>query len=226
MSYFGASSANIFGTRRDSQEEELSLPLYNANNNRSSGFLAPSGANPPTSRSSSPRPPEIRIARPSSPVQQFINAAPPVPGFLRRGWRVSWQTALLVVLGLYTFYTLVRSPVYRTADPVVASYEGGQPRKDITHLVMVAGHAIWMGGNTLGEDEKEWTLLPYQHGLAKTFKQHIQKGVDIAKESETSLLVFSGGETRNFAGPSSEAQSYWVEASNTHHHLLWHHFRY
>ncbi|KAF3934938.1 hypothetical protein ABW19_dt0207800 [Dactylella cylindrospora] len=204
MSMFSSSGGGgLFSTRKD--DEEVSLPLYNTNENRSSGFLAASNA--PTSRSPSPRPLEIRIPRPSTPIGQF---QPPIPQFIRRGWRFSWQNVLLVVLGLYTLVSLFRGPNYREVEPTPAEYDGGTPRKDITHLVMVAGHAIWMGGNTLGESEKEWTLLSYQSGLTKTFKQHIEKGVKIAEESEDSLLVFSGGETRKFAGPSSEAQSYWI----------------
>lgn len=54
------------------------------------------------------------------------------------------------------------------------------------------------------------TLLPYQHGAASTFIKHIEEGTRIAKADEQALLIFSGGETRNFAGPLSEAQSYWV----------------
>jgi len=41
----------------------------------------------------------------------------------------------------------------------IAEYGGGKPRTDLTHLVMVAGHAIWMGGETKGVNEGEWYLL-------------------------------------------------------------------
>ncbi|KAK6348563.1 hypothetical protein TWF718_006351 [Orbilia javanica] len=202
---------SLFSTRRDEQDVELSLPLYSsassAHENRSSGFLAAENVQVPIPRSPSPRPPEVRISRPATPLGQF---SPPLPQIVRRSWRVSWQTALLIILVIYTFLTLLKSSPYQAAETeVFAEYEGGPPRSDITHLIVVAGHAIWMGGNTLGEDESEWTLLPYQHGLAKTFKEHIMTGAKMAQESENSLLVFTGGETRNFAGPSSEAQSYW-----------------
>ncbi|KAK6340636.1 hypothetical protein TWF696_008960 [Orbilia brochopaga] len=208
MSIF-TSPSGLFSTRRDDSDVELSLPLYSSAENRSSGFLAATSSNLPTSRSASPRPSEGRIPRPSTPPTSF--SPPPRLSVLRRGCRLSWQTVLIVVLLLYIFYTFLRPSTAFTdaSDVVVAEYEGGPPKKDITHLIMVAGHAIWMGGATLGDDEKEWTLLPYQHGLAKTFKQHIEAGVKLAREDEGSLLVFTGGETRRFAGPSSEAQSYW-----------------
>ncbi|KAK6358627.1 hypothetical protein TWF730_007952 [Orbilia blumenaviensis] len=197
---------SLFSTRQDEQDVELSLPLYSSvHENRSSGFLAAENVQVPIPRSPSPRPPDVRISRPVTPLGQF---SPPLPQIIRRSWRISWQTVLLAILIFYTFFTLLKSAPYQASE-TVAEYDGGPPRTDITHLVLVAGHAIWMGGNTLGEDEKEWTLLPYQHGLAKTFKAHIMTGVKMAKENENSLLVFTGGETRNFAGPASEAQSYW-----------------
>ncbi|KAF3255368.1 hypothetical protein TWF192_002723 [Orbilia oligospora] len=201
---------SLFSTRRDEQDVELSLPLYSSasHENRSSGFLAAENVQVPIPRSPSPRPPEVRISRPATPLSQF---SPPLPQIVRRSWRISWQTTLLIILVIYTFFTLLKGAPYQTTETeIVAEYDGGPPRADITHLIVVAGHAIWMGGNTLGENESEWTLLPYQHGLAKTFKEHITTGVKLAQNSENSLLVFTGGETRNFAGPASEAQSYWV----------------
>ncbi|KAK6519420.1 hypothetical protein TWF281_003254 [Arthrobotrys megalospora] len=200
---------SLFSTRRD-EDVELSLPLYSSSasthENRSSGFLAAENVQVPIPRSPSPRPPEVRISRPATPSSIY---SPPLPQIVRRPWRISWQTALLIILVIYTFFTLLKGAPYRAESEIVAEYDGGPPRTDITHLVVVAGHAIWMGGNTLGEDETEWTLLPYQHGLAKTFKAHIMTGVQTAQKSEDSLLIFTGGETRNFAGPASEAQSYW-----------------
>ncbi|KAF3144316.1 hypothetical protein TWF594_004846 [Orbilia oligospora] len=200
---------SLFSTRRDEQDVELSLPLYSSasHENRSSGFLAAENVQVPIPRSPSPRPLEVRISRPATPLSQF---SPPLPQIVRRSWRISWQTTLLIILIIYTFFTLLKGAPYQTTETeIVAEYDGGPPRADITHLIVVAGHAIWMGGNTLGESESEWTLLPYQHGLAKTFKEHITTGVKLAQNSENSLLVFTGGETRNFAGPASEAQSYW-----------------
>ncbi|KAG0491231.1 hypothetical protein HPP92_004629 [Vanilla planifolia] len=89
------------------------------------------------------------------------------------------------------------------------------PMKDLHNLVMVAGHSIYTS-NTCGkfDSEDSWFLEPYQKhpGQASTFVAHIKKGVEIAGQDESTLLLFSGGETRKEAGPRSEAQSYWTVA--------------
>lgn len=89
------------------------------------------------------------------------------------------------------------------------SLVGAQPLKNLTHLIIVAGHAVWLGGSTNGEDDSEWILEPYQKGEGKVFAQHVRSGLDLLSQDDSSLLVFSGGQTRNGAGPSSEAQSYY-----------------
>eukprot|EP01117_Protostelium_nocturnum_P008065 TRINITY_DN2871_c0_g1_i3.p1 TRINITY_DN2871_c0_g1~~TRINITY_DN2871_c0_g1_i3.p1 ORF type:complete len:238 (-),score=60.25 TRINITY_DN2871_c0_g1_i3:17-730(-) len=78
---------------------------------------------------------------------------------------------------------------------------------------MVAGHAIYLGdAKELAEAETDegWVLEPYQKGgQVKTYLQHIKAGMDLAYSNPSSLLVFSGGETRLGAGAMSEAQSYY-----------------
>ncbi|RIA93307.1 hypothetical protein C1645_690803 [Glomus cerebriforme] len=78
-------------------------------------------------------------------------------------------------------------------------------------LIIVTGHAIY-----LGENEENWILEDYQkgNGQVNTFIKHIKKGVELVKENEESLLIFSGGETRPSAGPRSEAQSYYALAQS------------
>ena len=58
---------------------------------------------------------------------------------------------------------------------------------------MVAGHAIWKGGPTLGEVDEEWTLEPYQEGYNEslTWIEHIEQGVELASDA-SSVLIFSG----------------------------------
>jgi len=60
-------------------------------------------------------------------------------------------------------------------------------------------------------DEKDWFLLDYQKhvGLPTAIVQHIQTGIDIAQQDDTSLLIFSGGETRAVTGPETEGSSYY-----------------
>ena len=78
-------------------------------------------------------------------------------------------------------------------------------------MVVVAGHAVYMGRGDPG-DEASWLLEPFQHGQLQTMIRHIRRGVELAAEDNASLLVFSGGETRATAGPRAEAASYWSVA--------------
>lgn len=55
-------------------------------------------------------------------------------------------------------------------------------------------------------------LLLQVPGQAHSFIEHIQAGVIQAEQDETSLLLFSGGQTRRAAGPRSEAEGYWLVA--------------
>ncbi|PKI84968.1 hypothetical protein MVES_001392 [Malassezia vespertilionis] len=80
----------------------------------------------------------------------------------------------------------------------------------LTHLVVVAGHAIWKGGDLDGvHNDENWFLERYQRGgSVNTFVEHIKKGLEVAVNDTTSLLVFSGGQTRNQAW-TTEAESYY-----------------
>lgn len=83
-----------------------------------------------------------------------------------------------------------------------------------THLIVVAGHSITTNSGHLQDanrDEQDWYLLPYQKrkGLPAAMVKHIQAGLDAAARDETSLLVFSGGQTRAAMGPESEGASYF-----------------
>ena len=49
-------------------------------------------------------------------------------------------------------------------------------------------------------------------GEAQSFVNHIELGVQHASEDPDALLLFSGGQTRQAAGPRSEGLSYWVVA--------------
>lgn len=61
-----------------------------------------------------------------------------------------------------------------------------------SHLIVVCGHAIWLGGPKNGWDEAEWLIEDWKRGETPTFIQHIQAGVRLLGQDEDSVLVFSG----------------------------------
>lgn len=98
----------------------------------------------------------------------------------------------------------------RASNQLFAERES--PYKGLKSLVMVAGHAVYTSARCgKPEGEEAWYLEPYQKhpGQASSFVEHVRAGVEVASEDPESLLLFSGGETRQDAGPRSEAQSYW-----------------
>lgn len=69
------------------------------------------------------------------------------------------------------------------------------PRMEkLDHMVMVPGHAIYLGSNPekVQEDE-EWVLEPMQKGKSVgTFIKHVKEGIKVVGSDERALLVFSG----------------------------------
>jgi hypothetical protein len=85
----------------------------------------------------------------------------------------------------------------------------------LENLILVAGHAVYVGRDLLHPDRDEnWFLQPFQKGEPPFYLEHIRKGVELAANDVRSLVVFSGGQTRREAGPRSEAQSYWILAEH------------
>ncbi|WFD30582.1 hypothetical protein MSPP1_001603 [Malassezia sp. CBS 17886] len=80
----------------------------------------------------------------------------------------------------------------------------------LSHLIVVAGHAVWTGSDAVSaNNDSAWVLEDYQRGgSAHTFVRHIEEGVRLANADSTSLLVFSGGQTRDQAW-TTEAESYF-----------------
>lgn len=60
-------------------------------------------------------------------------------------------------------------------------------------------------------DENVWYLLSYQigRGLPQAIVSHIRAGIQEAANDPSSLLIFSGGETRGQTGPVNEGVSYY-----------------
>ncbi|CCG84367.1 protein of unknown function [Taphrina deformans PYCC 5710] len=75
------------------------------------------------------------------------------------------------------------------------------------HLIMVAGHAVWLGGQGY-QNDSDWFLESRQSGQGSTLAEHVRYGAQLANKTPQSLLIFSGGNTREFAGARTESQSY------------------
>lgn len=52
----------------------------------------------------------------------------------------------------------------------------------------------------------------YQNGQHHQFIEHMKIASQIASSDPSSLVIFSGGQTREVAGPRSESFSYWLIA--------------
>lgn len=142
-------------------------------------------------------------------------------------------TALLVVVGLWSLLSwqpwsrsTARLGLRRAGSDLAVALSSGDdvvdsdldpssPFTSLSHLVLVAGHAV-MTGTDVHEitAPSNWLLLDYQRDQLSTFVAHIRRGVEIARQDPQALLIFSGGETRAKAGPRSEAQSYWTAANH------------
>lgn len=83
------------------------------------------------------------------------------------------------------------------------------------NLIVCAGHAVYTGENfDKPEDDANWCLQDFQKGEPKLYLDHIRKAVELAAEDPDSIVIFSGGQTREEAGPLSEGQSYWRVANH------------
>jgi len=121
--------------------------------------------------------------------------------------------------GLFMLFFLLRDR--HQVQRYQYSLVGSQKSKwsSLTHLIMVAGHAVFTSPNFARnlEDARSWYLEAFQYGQQKTFIEHMKAGIDLVAKDPNALLLFSGGQTREPAGPVSEAQSYWLVG----HHANW-----
>ena len=78
----------------------------------------------------------------------------------------------------------------------------------MTAAVIVAGHAVLLDPSDPSNDAS-WSLLDYQRGEPPRYIDHVRRGVEAAAADREALLLFSGGQSRQDAGPRSEAQGYW-----------------
>jgi len=90
-----------------------------------------------------------------------------------------------------------------------------------SHLIIVPGHAIYIGADrsqVYFTGERNWvgTYTGYRYeDEVQLYVEHIRRGIVEANRDAASILVFSGGYTRdldlfpNGTPPLSEAQGYW-----------------
>ncbi|KAK0387282.1 hypothetical protein NLU13_5595 [Sarocladium strictum] len=65
---------------------------------------------------------------------------------------------------------------------------------ELTHLIVVCCHGIWLGGPSNGADESEWLIADFQKGETPTFIEHARAGVEALAQAEpgSTTLCFSG----------------------------------
>ncbi|KAG8340429.1 hypothetical protein TRVL_08742 [Trypanosoma vivax] len=88
-------------------------------------------------------------------------------------------------------------------------------------LIIVPGHGVL---NTLNASEwrkqERWCMEPHQLRdgviMPLCFASHIRRALEVLKENiESSILIFSGGQTCRWSGPRSEGLSYYLVAEET-----------
>lgn len=133
---------------------------------------------------------------------------------------------IFLVIYLLKYPTLPLLPSSMT-DRISKSLSAstGAMREDV--LIVVACHAIYMGGHTNGRNEAEWLIEPFQVGETPTFVEHIRRGVEeLSQSTGSSVLAFSGGATKKLKTKGivrkTEAEGYAVRfpISLTLHRLL------
>ncbi|KAA8498874.1 hypothetical protein FVE85_6459 [Porphyridium purpureum] len=85
----------------------------------------------------------------------------------------------------------------------------------LRNLIMCAGHTVYKGTSYDRDsiaNESNWVLERNQVGQLPAYLAHIRTSVELAAKDPLALLLFSGGQTRRDAGPTSEAQTYWKTA--------------
>lgn len=86
---------------------------------------------------------------------------------------------------------------------------------NLRNLVLVAGHAVYIAPTfDHPEADANWALQDFQKGEGRFYIEHIHTGIELANRDNESLLLFSGGQTNELAGPRPEAQSYWLLAEH------------
>ncbi|KAF8348176.1 hypothetical protein F5887DRAFT_1254581 [Amanita rubescens] len=109
--------------------------------------------------------------------------------------------SLLSLLALSLLCNLALYIPHHATDPLpvlLAAIKRHDSTENLTHLIIVPGHAIWTGTDpNLRLSEDQWLLESYQKGKGRlaAFFAHISRGAKLAVRDEHALLVFSGPES-------------------------------
>ncbi|KAG1864422.1 hypothetical protein F4604DRAFT_1783416 [Suillus subluteus] len=130
--------------------------------------------------------------------------------------------SIIVLAGCFCVSFLYNLAFIFSSSPSLAAYTPPQSilstiarnatLENLSHLVIVPGHAIWTGTQPDQVlDVDRWTLEEYQRGggsyRISAFVEHIRRGVEMTLKDDSSLLIFSGGQTR-LQSTTTEAESY------------------
>ncbi|KAJ1921248.1 hypothetical protein H4219_000847 [Mycoemilia scoparia] len=80
----------------------------------------------------------------------------------------------------------------RPSPDSIASREHDFDHGSLTNLVVVPGHAIYLGNQGRPMDNAEWSLKSFQKHDIKSIMAHIKRGIQVANDDKKSLLIFSG----------------------------------
>src|SRR4051812_25701984 len=89
----------------------------------------------------------------------------------------------------------------------------GAHARPMSHLILVAGHAIPHRFDRLDTDDG-WYLKRFQSGDGPKYVEHVRRSVELAAGQPDTLLLFAGGQSNRAAGPRSEGQGYWFVAEH------------
>ena len=107
---------------------------------------------------------------------------------------VALATSLFVNVSYFSSCNADKSDASIIETSLVDDLLPPPPHPELKDLILVAGHAIYIGDTFEDiEDDTNWVLEKFQRGgQVKVFLKHIERGVELAQQNEESLLIFSG----------------------------------
>jgi len=129
-------------------------------------------------------------------------------------WKKQYSYWLIFVILVFAFLVFcLPSSLFSSSSLFQFSpYFSLNMSQNFKELIIVPGHTIYnlrcpLTSNNIHSEECYY-MEPYQKGQLKAILKHIETGIELTKTNKSSLLLFSGGQTKLRAGPISEGQSY------------------